>query len=261
MQSLTDIKTVDILGFPVADVNMVEAVAATVALLEQRRLAQEADSRVTGARIVTANAEILYHSFTEPVLGEMLRNADLIIPDGVGVVKAAAMLGSPVKERVAGADLLVELSAWAEAKGRSIYLLGAAAEAVEGTVAALHAKYPALDIAGYHSGYFDEEEKERILLDIQEKQPDFLFIGMGFPAQDLFFENHKARLPVGVMAGVGGSFDALSGKVKRAPLWIRRINLEWAYRFAQNPRRLGRFVALPRFMLAVRRQKNKHIIP
>ncbi|MCL1805461.1 MAG: WecB/TagA/CpsF family glycosyltransferase, partial [Clostridiales bacterium] len=105
-------------------------------------------------------------------------------------------------------------------------------------------------------GYFNEEEREDVLRDIQSKRPDFLFIGMGFPAQDIFFTKHQDRLPVGLMVGVGGTFDALSGRVRRAPLWIRKLNLEWAYRFAQNPRRLGRFWALPRFLLAVRRQRN-----
>jgi N-acetylglucosaminyldiphosphoundecaprenol N-acetyl-beta-D-mannosaminyltransferase len=291
------VRTVDILGFPVADVDMGEAVAAAVALLERRGRAQQAAGAdatnggtareaatasaaiaagaATGAiataasapapapvaapaaRIVTANAEILCHGSRDAALGELLRGADLIVPDGIGVVKAAAMLGQPVKARVAGIDLLAELAAWAAAHGRSVYLLGAAKESVEGAAAALLAKHPTLKIAGWHDGYFNEGEAEQIILDIQASKPDFLFVAMGFPAQDRFFEKHKARLPVGVMMGVGGAFDALSGRVKRAPLWIQRLNLEWAYRFAQNPRRLRRIWALPQFMLAVRRQRRQ----
>ncbi|MCL1805999.1 MAG: WecB/TagA/CpsF family glycosyltransferase, partial [Clostridiales bacterium] len=216
---MADIQIVDVLGFPVANVDMAETVAAAAALLEPRANAEQAPgaidasgsdataadrSAACGARIVTANAEILYHSYSDPALGELLRGADLLVPDGIGVVKAAAMLGSPVKERVAGADLLVELSAWAADNGRSVYLLGASPESVEGAASALQEKYPALSIAGYHDGYFNEEEREDVLRDIQSKRPDFLFIGMGFPAQDIFFTRHQDRLPVGLMVGVGG---------------------------------------------------------
>ena len=264
MQSVTNIQTVDILGFPVANVDMKEAVAAVAAMLEGQGQADvgESGAYVSDAsgqsiRVVTANAEILYLSYKDQALGALLRGAELIVPDGAGVVKAAAMLGRPLKERVAGADLMDELSAWAADHGRGIYLLGAAKDSVEGAAAALQAKYPALLIAGIHDGYFDKKEKDRILREIQEKKPDFLFVGMGFPAQDRFFEGHKKRLPVGVMMGVGGTFDALSGKVKRAPGWIRRANLEWAYRFAQNPKRLGRIWSLPKFVIEVIRQKNR----
>ncbi len=240
------IPKVNILGFPIANMDMAETVAAVAAVLE--------GGIGQGMRIVTANAEILYHGYADTKLGELLHSADLIVPDGIGVVKAASRLGQPVKGRVAGVDLLWRLAAWAADKGRSVYLLGAARESVEGAAAALQAKYPALQVAGWHDGYFDEAEKERILREIEEKRPDFLFIAMGFPAQDRFFAENRERLPVGIMMGVGGAFDALSGRVQRAPGWIQKMNLEWAYRFAQNPKRLGRIWALPRFMMAVGRQ-------
>lgn len=253
MQSIADIPTVDVLGFPVADVDMQEAVAATAALLQGR---DDAGAGSHGARIVTANAEILYRAHKDAALGQLLHSAALIVPDGIGVVKAAARLGRPLKERVAGADLMERLSAWAAENSRSVYLLGAAKESVEGAAAVLQARYPGLAVVGVRDGYFKEIEKESVLRDIQEKKPDFLFVAMGFPAQDRFYEEHKACLPASVMMGVGGTFDALSGRVKRAPLWIQRINMEWAYRFAQNPKRLGRIWALPAFLLAVRRQKK-----
>ena len=238
--------TVDILGFPVANLDMRGAADAAVALL----------LRGGQARIVTANAEILYHAHKNRDQGALLHSADLIVADGIGVVKAADTLGRPLQGRVTGIDLMGELVARAEASGSSVYLLGAAEASVRGAAATLQKKHPALQIAGWHDGYFNEEEKETLLADIAEKKPDFLFIGMGFPAQDRFFIQHQARLPAGLTMGVGGSFDALSGTVKRAPAWVQRVNLEWAYRFAQNPRRLGRIGALPGFLLAVRRQKR-----
>ena len=237
--------TVDILGFAVANLDMRGATAAAVALL----------LRGGQTRIVTANAEILYHAQRDRTLGELLHSADMIVADGIGVVKAAAMLGRPLAGRVTGIELMGELVVWAEANGRSVYLLGAAEASVRGAANALQKKHPALLIAGWHDGYFNEEELEALLADITQQKPDFLFIGMGFPAQDRFFVQHQARLPAGLTMGVGGTFDALSGTVKRAPAWVRRVNLEWFYRFAQNPRRLGRFGALPGFLLAVRRQK------
>lgn len=276
---LKAIPKVNILGFSVANINMEETVAAVAAALGNREdskkenheykgstieaateiMAEEARSDSVGRtiRVVTANAEILYHAYSEPKLGELLHSAGLIVPDGIGVVKAAGRLGKPVKGRVAGVDLLWQLAAWAADKGSSIYLLGAARESVEGAASALLAKYPALKIAGWHDGYFDTAEKERLIREIEEKKPDFLFIAMGFPAQDRFFVENQERLPVGMVMGVGGAFDALSGRVQRAPGWIQRMNLEWAYRFAQNPKRLGRIWALPRFMLAVGRQKRR----
>ena len=249
--------TVDILGFPVLNVDMDEPVAAIAAILEEWTVGAQAIAQRRSARVVTANAEIMYRAHSEEASAKLLRAADMIVPDGIGVVKAAAMLGRPLKARVAGADLMEELAALAEAKGHSIYLLGASKESVEGAAAALRKKHPALRIAGLHDGYFNEEERETILSDIEATQPELLFIAMGFPGEHRFFEEHRSRLPVGVMVGVGGSFDALSGTVKRAPVWVQRAGLEWAYRFAQNPRRLKRFYALPAFVLAVLKQKYR----
>ena len=240
------VQSVEILGFPVANMDMQEAVAAAVAMAQQKG---------GRARIVTANPEILYHSDKKPEWKKLLQSADLLLPDGIGLVKAAALLGKPLKTRVTGVDLIGELADWAAKNHASVYLLGAKKESVEGTVTALLEKHPALKIVGWHDGYFDQKEKERILAEIRKKQPDFLFIGMGYPVSDAFFAEHKEQLPVGLMIGVGGSFDVISGTVKRAPVWIMRRNLEWAYRFAQNPRRLNRFWALPAFMIEVCRQK------
>ncbi|MDR1193127.1 MAG: WecB/TagA/CpsF family glycosyltransferase [Peptococcaceae bacterium] len=239
--------TVDILGFAIANLDMTEAAAAAAALVDAP------GSR----RIVTANAEILYAAHQSPALAPLLRTADLIVPDGIGVVKAAARLGRPVKERVAGIDLLWRLTEWAAANDRGIYLLGAQPAAVAGAAAVLLKKWPGLRLVGWHDGYFDAEEKERLLRGIAAVRPDILFVAMGFPAQDRFFTDHQERLPVGLTVGVGGSFDVVGGRIRRAPAPVRRLNLEWAWRFAQNPRRLGRFWALPRFLLAVERQRRR----
>ncbi len=205
-------------------------------------------------RVVTANAEILYAASRNAAQAELLHSAHLITADGVGTVKAARQLGSPGVERVTGVDLLWRLCAEAARRGWGVYLLGAAEESVAGTAERLKREWPQLRLLGWHNGYFDKEEEKKILEEISGLKPELLFVALGFPRQDLFVEENRQRLGAGLCMGVGGSFDVLSGRVKRAPRWIQKIGMEWAYRFAQNPKRLGRFWALPRFALAVKRQ-------
>lgn len=251
----SDFPTVDILGFPVAKLEM-EGVVGQIAAAIQNR-----DSRPGKTlHIVTANAEILYRAYAEADLGKLLQKADLITPDGNGTVKASRILGSPVTERVTGIDLMWKLAALSAEKGWSIYMLGAAEDTVRGAVKVLQEKWPKLRIAGWHNGYFKAEERPNIIRDILDRRPDILFVALGFPGQDHFIREMAAAADPGMPAvsiGVGGSFDAVNGNVKRAPVWVQKLGIEWAYRIAQNPKRIGRAVALPRFVLAVLKQKSR----
>lgn len=277
-----EIPTVEILGFPVSRLSMAETVKHLAAEIEAGRQkgcahwtqqgaagtegrAQPAAGCLEGRaktgvsprplfRVVTANAEILYAASRKPEQAALLNSADLITPDGIGTVKAAAALGRPVAERVTGVDLMVRLCQEGACRGWSAYLLGAAEESVTGTAARLKRDWPGLRLLGWHNGYFDAAEKERIVEEISRLKPDLLFIALGFPGQECFGEEYRQRLGAGLCMGVGGSFDVLSGRVRRAPRWIQGIGMEWAYRFAQNPRRLGRIWALPKFLLAVKGQ-------
>ena len=250
----SDFPTVNILGFPVAKLDM-EGVIGQIAAAIQNRGSRPGKT----LHIVTANAEILYRAHAESDLGKLLQRADLITPDGNGTVKASRILDNPVTERVTGIDLLWRLAEIAAEKGWSIYMLGAAEETVRGAVNVLQEKWPKLRIAGWHNGYFTPVERPNIIREILDQRPDILFVALGFPGQDHFICEMAAAADPGMPAvsiGVGGSFDAVNGNVKRAPEWIQKLGIEWAYRFAQNPKRIGRAMALPRFVLAVLKQKS-----
>jgi len=250
----SDFPTVDILGFPVARLNM-EQVIGKIAAVVQNRSSHPGKT----LHIITANAEILYRAHKEPESAKLLKEADLITPDGIGTVKASQWLGGPVPERVTGIDLLWRLTEIAADKGWSIYMLGAAEETVRAAAKVLQGKWPKLNLAGWHNGYYKQEERPAIIRGVLEAKPDILFVAMGFPGQDRFIREMIQTADPGMPAvsiGVGGAFDAVSGNVKRAPEWVRKLGIEWAYRFAQNPKRLNRAAALPKFVLAVLKQKS-----
>ena len=275
-----DHSTVDILGFPVARLSIAQVIARITTAIEGRVDTRKSRSEKT-LHIVTANAEILYNAYENPTLGELLQQADMITPDGNGTVQAAIKLGQPVPERVTGVDLMWQLLPKAEQQGWRIYLLGASEAVITETVKVIKTDWPMVNLAGWHNGYFTAAERPAIIEDILKSGADLIFVALGFPAQDQFIlqmqqqfaaglaaeltaepatehdegtqKNNSKHLPA-VAIGVGGSFDAISGNVKRAPQWIQNLGLEWAYRFAQNPKRLKRATALPKFVLAVRRQ-------
>jgi N-acetylglucosaminyldiphosphoundecaprenol N-acetyl-beta-D-mannosaminyltransferase len=279
--------SVNILGFPVARLSMAQVIDHIAT-----EITTHGDHSDKTFHIVTANAEILYRAFADPALGQLLLQADLITPDGNGTVQAAQKLGHPVPERVTGVDLMDQLLHKAEKEGWRIYFLGAAEAVITATVDVVKKRWPKLEIAGWRNGYFSAAERPTIIEGILNSGADILFVALGFPAQDQIIvemtqayvagsttdsgaeaaedvvedvaadakeavdKNVIRHLPA-VSIGVGGSFDAISGNVKRAPQWIQNIGMEWAYRFAQNPKRLKRASALPKFVLAVRKQVKR----
>lgn len=205
--------------------------------------------------VITLNAEIIYQAQSNAELMKVINAADLVTPDGAGVLWAAQKLGQPLKERVTGIDLMTQICKQAYHNKWRIYLLGGkpnvAAEAAEGMKDA----FPSIDIAGCWHGYFDEQEEEMILADINSKQPDVLFVALGAPRQEFWIQKHRGNLKAGVMIGVGGSFDVMAGHVRRAPLFFQRMHLEWLWRLLSDPRRIKRMMALPKFMLLVQKSK------
>jgi len=250
----SDFPTVNILGFPVARLDMEQVIGRIAGAIQNR-------SQNPGKtfHIITANAEILYRAHKEPEAAKLLKESDLITPDGIGAVKASRLLGGPVPERVTGIDLLWRLTELAAEKGWSIYMLGAAEETVRAAVKVLQSRWPKLNLAGWHNGYFKPEDRAAVIRGVLEAKPDILFVALGFPGQDRFIREMLQTADAGMPAvsiGVGGAFDAVSGNVKRAPEWVCKLGIEWAYRFAQNPKRLNRAAALPKFVLAVLKQKS-----
>ncbi|MBC7871026.1 MAG: WecB/TagA/CpsF family glycosyltransferase [Chitinophagaceae bacterium] len=181
----------------------------------------------------------------------ILRRADLCIPDGVGLLWAARYLGQPLPERVTGSDGVPKIAERAAKAGWRLYLLGAAPGIAEKTAAVLQSRYPGLQIAGIYSGSPAPEEEDAIVERVNASGADILFVAYGAPNQDKWIARNLQRLHVSMAMGVGGTFDFIAGIIPRAPLWMQRAGLEWLFRLYLQPRRIGRMMRLPRFVLAV----------
>lgn len=196
---------------------------------------------LSGERLftVTANPEIIMHADRDPKIKKLLLSPDAeIIPDGISVVKAMNTLGCEASERITGVDLAAHLLMAAGENGKSVYLLGAKEEVVSALAEKLRAEHPDITV-NYHNGY--DGDKDVIFDEIAALAPDLVLVGLGVPAQELLIYRHLPKFTRGVLVGVGGSFDVLSGSKKRAPQVFVKTNTEWLYRIAREPQRLGRF--------------------
>ena len=202
--------------------------------------------------IITLNAEIIYKAQSDPKLKTIINEADLVTPDGSGVVWASKYLNSPMPERVTGIDLTQNLAELASKKGWTLYLYGGAPSVAEVAAQNLQIKHPELKIAGTCHGYITEAEEQNLLKDITEKRPDILLVALGAPKQEFWIKKHQKTLQTSVCIGVGGSLDVIAGRVKRAPVFFQRAGLEWLYRLIKEPHRIGRMMALPKFAILVR---------
>lgn len=172
-------------------------------------------------------------------LRKSVNSSDIINADGQAVVWASKVLGKPLKERVAGIDLMESLVELAHQKNYKIFFFGAKEEIVKKVVDTYTKKYSPHIIAGYRNGYFKKEEEQTIAKQIAKSGANILFVAISSPTKENFlYENKTLLQKVNFVMGVGGSFDVVAGKVKRAPLWMQKIGLEWFYRFAQEPKRM-----------------------
>ena len=218
--------------------------------------------RTQGASaIFTPNPEIVMAAYEDEGFKDILNSADMCTPDGIGVVYAAKMVGTPVPERVAGFDLVCGLLESIRKTGEGVFLFGAKPGVAEMARDNLCEKYPGLNIAGLHNGYFSSEDNDKIIEEINNSGAKLLLVCLGAPKQEKWIYENKDKFEnVTLCMGVGGALDVFAGVAKRAPEIFIKCNLEWFYRFCKNPSRLGRFAALPKFILTVRRnerQKNK----
>lgn len=236
-----------ILGIRVDKADMVQSLC----------LVQEYIESGVSHHIITLNAEIAYRAQNEPKLVEIIEKADLVTPDGAGILWAARKLGDPLSERVTGIDLLEEIAKQAYHSNWRLYFLGANADILEKAVSRLIARYPGIAIAGHHHGYFKIKDEDAIIKDINESDADILFVALGAPKQEYWINKNRQRLNPRVMIGVGGSFDVLAGQAKRAPQIWQRLQLEWLWRLFLNPSRIRRMIVLPKFMWAVQKSKWK----
>lgn len=202
-------------------------------------------------QVVTANPEIVMIGRENPSYMNLLQQADVITPDGIGVVLASRWIGEPLPERVAGYELLHTLLEHANEHGWSYVLVGASPASCTGAAETLQRMYPQARCAGHFDGYFTPENEKDILASIRDARPELLFVGLGAPRQEEWIARHLPTLPVNLAMGVGGSLDVLSGTVTRAPEMWQKLNLEWLYRLLSQPKRWRRQLLLPKFALSV----------
>lgn len=201
--------------------------------------------------VVTANPEIVMHSIENDNYKENLDKADYIIADGIGIVKASELAGTPLPERVSGYDVMTDLFQLSQTKKHRVFLLGATQPILEETVDTVLRKYPGIQIAGYQNGYFKRENDAEVVQKIKDSDADMVFVALGCPLQENWIADHIDQFEKGIFMGVGGGFDVLSGNVKRAPdSWIK-LNLEWFYRFIKQPSRWRRMLFLPKFAITI----------
>lgn len=186
---------------------------------------------------VVVNVAKLVSARSDSTLNESIRACDIINIDGMGVVLGARFLGIDVPERVAGVDLFENLIARSEKEGFSVFLLGAKEDVVSRVSSVLKSRHKNLKIAGYHHGYFWDNETE-VVNKIRDSGANLLFVAITSPKKENFINRWKDQLGVDFVMGVGGTFDVISGDVKRAPIWMQNYGLEWLYRIIQEPGRM-----------------------
>ena len=209
--------------------------------------------------IISGNPEVLFNGLNNKALTKNFNSEDsIIIPDGIGTVIVSKLLKNPVKEKIAGIDVVMELLIKADKEKRSIYLLGAKEEVLQKCKRNIIDKYPNLKISGSHNGFFDLDNCDDIINDIQNSDTWAIFVAMGSPRQEIFIDKIMHNSPCKIFMGVGGVFDILAGELKRAPKWMITLGLEWLYRVYKEPFRIKRLIAIPKFLLLVLRNKNSN---
>ena len=206
---------------------------------------------------VVVNAAKLVNMQKDKELYDSVVSSDIINPDGQAVVWASKLLAQPLPERVSGIDLMQNLVKLAYEKNYKIFFFGAKEEIVKGVVDTYSAMYNSTIIAGYRNGYFKKDEEEGIAKQIAESGVDILFVAISSPTKEIFLNRYKDVIDTPFIMGVGGSFDVVAGKVKRAPLWMQKAGLEWFYRVLQEPRRMWKryLVTNTRFIWYVMKEK------
>ncbi|HEY9840244.1 MAG TPA: WecB/TagA/CpsF family glycosyltransferase [Candidatus Obscuribacterales bacterium] len=202
--------------------------------------------------LVTMNAEMADAATRDRAFFDILQQADVIIPDGIGVVWALGHEGIKV-QRLPGVELVEELFRRADGAGLRLGILGSSPETLGAFQDQIPAKFGKVELVFCQNGYFKADEEQEILARMRAARPDILFVALGVPKQEAWIAKHRAELGIPIMMGVGGSFDVISGRLQRAPAWMRRAHLEWLYRLYQQPTRWRRMLALPRFVLKVLR--------
>ena len=230
---------VNVLGAEIANLSIDEIVDILINNAKQKRT----------TCVYTPNAEIIERFRKDPDLLDLLNSADILSPDGIGVVYGAKILGTPVKGRAAGFEIASMLLEKGLNQSLSFFFFGSKDAVCKKAKENMEKKYPNIKIVGTRNGYFSDTED--IASEIAEKNPDIIFVCLGAPKQEKWIYENKEKLNGKILLGLGGTLDGLAGVVKRAPDIYIKLNLEWLYRLIQQPTRFFRMLALPRFLIAV----------
>lgn len=236
---------IDVLGVGFDNLTMDEAVEAALNLMNDQR----------GSYVVTPNPEIVEVCRVNPAAMSAVKKASLVLPDGIGVIKGAAMLGTPLKEKVPGIEFASHLMEKMAGKGQSLFLLGAKPGVACKAAERLKVAYPGLQIAGVHDGYFQDDAA--VTDEIFKSGADVVFVCLGAPKQELWMHKNAAATGAKLLCGLGGSLDIFAGVVERAPKFWSDHGLEWFYRLCKEPRRIGRMMKLPLFLVHVMQEKTQ----
>ncbi len=223
--------TIALFGLPIANVTMAQAVARIEGSILSGRSHQ----------IATANLDFARNSLRDQILQRILCDCSMVLPDGAPMVWASYLFGSPLQERVTGVDLIPELAKLSANRGYGIFLLGASEQSSRKAAQVLEQSYPGVRIVGRFSPEqlpLHRMDHEDILRRIEEASPHVLLVAFGNPKQEMWIHRHRSRLKVPVTIGVGGALDMIAGRLKRAPVWVQHLQMEWFYRMAQEPLRL-----------------------
>lgn len=228
---------IDVLGVGFDDLTRENAIDMCKMLIDEHR----------SAYMVTPNPEIVMAAWDDPALHDAICRADIVIPDGIGVVKAAKIIGTPLKERLPGIEIGEAILEYAAGSGKSVFLLGAKPGVAETAAEKMREQFPGLNVCGTNDGYFKEDAP--VIEKINAVKPDFLMVCLGAPKQELWMAENAPMLNVGLMAGLGGSLDVFAGTVMRAPKAWQKMNAEWLYRCIKEPWRFKRIARLPLFII------------
>lgn len=234
-------KIKEILGYKVDTFSFKEAV----------EYGEERIKTAQSTQVITINPEMIEMGEKNPELADILKNADLIVPDGVGI-KIALKIEGFNQERVPGIEFSKEMIRFCAQNSRKIALIGASENVIQKAAENLKKEFETLDIAYIHNGFFDSNEEAKIISELEKIQPSLVLVALGVPKQEYFINKYRNNLPNTMFIGVGGSFDVWSGEVQRAPIAFQKLGCEWLYRVLKQPSRFKRiFPTLPMFLIKV----------
>lgn len=235
----------DVLGVRYDNVTMEEALAKGREILDGHKTCY----------CVTPNAEMAYEALHDASFRELLNGAELVLPDGAGVILGAKLLKTPLKQKVAGIEFAQNMLPIMAEMGIRLFLLGGKPGVAELAAEKMLEQNPDLIICGMADGYYKDELS--VLNRINESQADALYVCLGSPKQEYFMHKYVDAMGVKLMCGLGGTLDGIAGTVKRAPRWMIRLQLEWLYRLIKEPRRFKRMLRLPKFIFAALKKRMK----